>query len=365
MQAPTQIQKPANWQDFETLCKDLWSRIWDCKEIKKNGHLGQDQHGVDIFILKNGDSFYTGIQCKLKDEHTHRKLTPKEIDAEVERAYYYKNELKQLIFATTANKDAKIEDYIRKKNLEHISRGLFEIYLYSWEDITDMLGQLGWITQQHISITFQDGSTQFSIKPQYIKRITKYVLPDNKMYQDYLRAEQKSQEIVDKLPPSYLSEAKSHKQHTRKSWCLIPVCIKNTGISDIELIKIKIDCKEENVEAVNSHIPTELDGFMSAWGAPKPEVQTCYNYAYGILYEPHNGLIVSQDQQSFEFYVVPRLDIYLFDILFETFAKNGCHSTSSLTIIVMPEYHREYNFIVVNSMDEIKDDKIEIYPFDE
>ena len=107
MQAQIQIQKPANWQDFEILCMRLWDRMWDCKEIKKNGRLGQEQHGVDIFVLKNGDSLYTGIQCKLKDDLTHSKLTKKEIDAEVAKALFYKNELKQLIFATTANKDAE------------------------------------------------------------------------------------------------------------------------------------------------------------------------------------------------------------------------------------------------------------------
>lgn len=36
MQVPTQIHKPANWQDFETLCMKLWGRIWDCADtIKK------------------------------------------------------------------------------------------------------------------------------------------------------------------------------------------------------------------------------------------------------------------------------------------------------------------------------------------
>ena len=52
MQAPTQIQKPANWQDFETLCMKLWGRIWDCADtIKKNGRAGQKQYGVDIYII--------------------------------------------------------------------------------------------------------------------------------------------------------------------------------------------------------------------------------------------------------------------------------------------------------------------------
>ena len=28
MIAPMQLQKPDNWQDFESLCKKLWGEIW-------------------------------------------------------------------------------------------------------------------------------------------------------------------------------------------------------------------------------------------------------------------------------------------------------------------------------------------------
>ena len=42
MKSPTQIQPPANWQDFETLCKKLWGEIWCCKDtIKKKDVLGK------------------------------------------------------------------------------------------------------------------------------------------------------------------------------------------------------------------------------------------------------------------------------------------------------------------------------------
>ena len=365
MQAQIQIPKPANWQDFEILCMKLWDRMWDCKEIKRNGRLGQEQHGVDIFVLKNGDSLYTGIQCKLKDDLTHRKLTKKEIDAEVEKALFYKNELKQLIFVTTAHKDAEIEDYVRKKNLEHISRGLFEIYLYSWEDIVDLSIQLEDIKRYDMSITFQEGSSQIVIQPQYVKKVTKYVLPSNKMYQDYLLAEQKSQEIVGKLHPLYLKDVASCKEHTGKSWCRIPVCIKNIGTIDIDIVKIRIDCNEKNVYAVSNHIPAKHEEFMSSWDSKIPEIVTCANYDYGLLYQPPNGLIVSHDKQSFEFYIKPKENVEQFDISFEIIAKNGYHSTSSLAVKVMPEYHRKYNFVVVNSMDEIKEDKVEIFPYDE
>ena len=56
MKSPTQIQPPANWQDFETLCKKLWGEIWCCTDtIKKNGRSGQNQYGVDVYGAPNMD----------------------------------------------------------------------------------------------------------------------------------------------------------------------------------------------------------------------------------------------------------------------------------------------------------------------
>ncbi|MES2380631.1 MAG: hypothetical protein V4538_06305 [Bacteroidota bacterium] len=38
MEAPKLLRRPANWQDFESLCKMLWGELWKCPdEIKKNG----------------------------------------------------------------------------------------------------------------------------------------------------------------------------------------------------------------------------------------------------------------------------------------------------------------------------------------
>lgn len=44
-----------------------------------------------------------------------------------------------LYFATTAVKDAKIEEYIRLMNVESRTNGEFGIDVFSWEDIVDKL----------------------------------------------------------------------------------------------------------------------------------------------------------------------------------------------------------------------------------
>ena len=120
MIAQSQLKKPTCWQDFELLCKKLWGEIWDCSDsIKRNGRQGQNQHGIDVYALPKGETAYYGIQCKGKDEYTNAQLTKEEIDAEIEKARGFEPPLKRLIFATTANKDEKIEEYIRIKNIDN------------------------------------------------------------------------------------------------------------------------------------------------------------------------------------------------------------------------------------------------------
>ncbi|WP_249932099.1 hypothetical protein [Bacteroides salyersiae] len=140
MIAQTQLKKPSNWQDFEKLCKLLWGEIWICEDtIKRHGRQGQNQYGVDVFSYVEKYSGYCGIQCKGKDDYTNAQLTEAEIDNEITKALDFEPNLKLLVFATTANKDVKIEGYIRKKDIENRAKGLFAIDIASWEDIVDQL----------------------------------------------------------------------------------------------------------------------------------------------------------------------------------------------------------------------------------
>ena len=142
MIAPTQLKKPSNWQDFEKLCKLLWGEVWNCSDtIKRNGRQGQSQNGVDVYVYVEKEQGYCGIQCKGKDDYNKPQLTEKEIDGEIEKAKNFRPSLKRFIFATTANKDAKTEEYIRTKNIESLNNGGFKIDIFSWEDIVDLLEQ--------------------------------------------------------------------------------------------------------------------------------------------------------------------------------------------------------------------------------
>lgn len=60
------LRRPANWQDFESLCLLLWREEWKSDDLKKNGRNGQLQNGVDISGHRDSENEYSGIQCKCK-----------------------------------------------------------------------------------------------------------------------------------------------------------------------------------------------------------------------------------------------------------------------------------------------------------
>lgn len=68
-------------------------------------------------------------------------MTTAEIDVEINKAKNFKPALKSLTFATTAPKDAVIEEYIRTRNVENIENGLFSVSIFSWEDIVSLIEQ--------------------------------------------------------------------------------------------------------------------------------------------------------------------------------------------------------------------------------
>lgn len=131
------IPPPKNWQDFETLCCELWKLIWEDPNAQKHGRSGQKQTGVDIFGLPNGK--WAGVQCKLKNNSLKTELTAKEINDEVENAKKFHSPLSDLAIATTAPRDAKAQKLAGQITNKHLKRKqkLFPVTIYSWDDILD------------------------------------------------------------------------------------------------------------------------------------------------------------------------------------------------------------------------------------
>ena len=71
----THIPTPSNWQDFEELCLRLWRDMWSDPNAQKNGRVGQNQHGVDVYGISAFDGKLHGVQCKGKNANYGAQLT--------------------------------------------------------------------------------------------------------------------------------------------------------------------------------------------------------------------------------------------------------------------------------------------------
>ena len=299
------IRKTENWQDFESLCKKLWGELWNIPhEIKKNGRLGQPQAGVDVYGVPKGKINYFGIQAKGKDDYTQAKLDQEEIDKEIENAKNFSPSLDVFIIATTANKDAKIEQYVREKDIESRTTGGFKILLFCWEDIADLIEEnretFNWYVNEQnfrdkydVDVYLNDfQNKEITINPKFEKITTVYKFGTKPI-------EAPTWMFAKPIMPF-------EQTTTNQSWCKIEVIIENTGSVVIEDWKLSLQFSE-NVKTLD-------DNFDVPWMlANEIKVQMRENrttYAYDedklIKYFPvKNSPLIQNDNKFFKFYVKP------------------------------------------------------------
>lgn len=257
MPAPKQsLRKPAYWQQFEDLCKRLWGEVWQCPEIKKNGRSGQTQHGVDVYGVPKEEQAYCGIQCKGKDDYADSVLTPDEIDTEIVKALLFSPPLKKFYFATTANKDASIEAYVRAKDIESRASGGFEIHLFCWEDIVDLIDQHrsthDWYVRnidhtalREVEVTFEEGETHKAYRPLLLRNHVTYEYlepdlgPSSLMYGSPAKEQRNTRIDIETEPQPDRYFINGHSR--RKGSCVFLLRITNTGPSVIEHFKLEFD----------------------------------------------------------------------------------------------------------------------------
>lgn len=271
------LRKPANWQDFESLCLILWRAEWKSEDIKKNGRNGQAQKGVDICGHREGENEYSGIQCKCKPGN--KPLTTDEIDDEINNARAFKPALRRLIFATTADKDATIEEYVRIKDDENRKNGLFSIDIKSWQDIIDLLElnkpvlhtYLDIVAEDYaVAITFEDGNLEKIVHPQYARIYYKEpapkVEPKKTVKQENIAlgtalsswsAQLKSiAAMAERFNPPVVAQAKIIRGtiKTNLSYCPLKFLVVNQGKSPIDDYKIVFHFENENVRFIKDNV---------------------------------------------------------------------------------------------------------------
>ena len=151
-----------------------------------------------------------------------------------------------LVFATTANKDAKIEGYIRKKDTENRAKGLFAIDIASWEDIVDQLERYrttyNWYVNNcqfkdttDVLVTFH-GKDEITIYPEYVKTIKHYEYRKlTEIEQDVMRLSLGNLEVPNIGIPRF---SFNPPKKIDKRWCKLRIRIENTGKTVIRTPKL-------------------------------------------------------------------------------------------------------------------------------
>lgn len=374
-----QLRKPDYWQDFEDLCKRLWGEMYDCSNtIKKHGRIGQAQQGVDVYFCPKDGIEYYGIQCKGKDEYTHSNLTVKEIDEEIIKAKEFKPALKHFYFATTANKDSKIEEYIRFKNVESRKQGGFNIDVFSWEDIVDKLDENksthDWYeknSQYKVTFDFEvtiDGKQGCIIHPEYYRVTQKNILRQrtNLLNQDWIRnIEVPEHNFIG------LNQIINPPRNIDYRWCDVNICFGNTGNTNIEDYKLSLLFEAGAIESVSDKFRTINPFLMDAAAVAKinsdmqaeREVFKSSEYSNVIEYKPCNNLaLVPQETKKFKVGVKPKDNISEINIWWRLISRDGNNVSGELKLIVEPAFEDKTIDIYVNNESEIKNDEVIISP---
>jgi tetratricopeptide (TPR) repeat protein len=145
-----QLLPPSSWDEFEDICADLFSRVWNDTQVVRYGRTGQRQNGVDIYGKENGAD--SGVQCKGKRIWPPTKLTIAEIDAEIEETKNFKPALKTYIIATTADNDVKVIDHVNAISAKHAERGLFRVTVFGWRELVRRFYDYPELLQKHFAI---------------------------------------------------------------------------------------------------------------------------------------------------------------------------------------------------------------------
>jgi tetratricopeptide (TPR) repeat protein len=126
---PVSFPIPTDEDDFEDLCVDLLRLYWVRPGLERYGAKGQRQNGIDILDLK-GVSPLHAAQCKLREYG--KKLSPTDIETEVNNALSFGVSLGKYGILTSAKVSTQAQNKILEINQRHLQTGQFEIELLTW-----------------------------------------------------------------------------------------------------------------------------------------------------------------------------------------------------------------------------------------
>lgn len=370
LQMKKTLRKPENWQDFELLCKKLFGEVWNCKNtIKKNGRAGQAQAGVDVYGVPKGEEGYFGIQCKGKDDYTQAQLSTSEIIEEIAKARTFEPPLKTFLIATSANKDAQIETFIRKEDLKSRKEGGFEIVYYAWEDLVDLIEEnretFQWYVagqqfrnQHEVEIQI-NGSQEAKIEPEYFRNVKIFQLKEDMLdfsnpgLQAILAINRRFESSGIMIGRNY-----NKPRQFNYTWCPVQIAIINTGAKVLEDWKLEIEIEKEHIKGLMKEYEGEKSDHFAALApisitALKLQNQTVFidGDDATILYKPLKPVLIQRDKKSFSFWLQPSShDVGSILIKWRLLARDFS-AEGKLTLNVAPKFERRMQQVEVDPGD--------------
>jgi hypothetical protein len=344
MIAPIAIHPPKNWQDFETLCLKLWGEIWQIPhEIEFNSDNAQGQQGVDIYGPIEAGLRYNGIQCKNKKlnliDGSFNRITIADIQAEIDKALNFEPALNKLIIATSLPKDQKVEEYVRKKSVEHVGQKLFSIQICFWEfferKIPEFQKVYDWYLKHEnyervsgIKVTFEGGETTMELNPKFKKTIISYT---NDPIPQILKSDMEQMGMF-RQPLLYRND----KYVDWEQYCWFNLSVTNTGKRVIEDYKIELDF-EGKFQKVGTEKPD-----ISSYKYFKNNVKGYSNSDKSLFIQPYQPVLVPSDGFLTKgIYLKPHIGTEGIIKIKWTLLSRDFEDSGELSLIIAPKYNVE------------------------
>ena len=289
-------------------------------------------------------------------------MTTNEIDNEIDNAQAFKPALKRLVFATTSDKDAALEEYVRIKDEENRKNGLFTIDIKSWQDIVDMLERNKLVLNTYmdivaddyaVTITFDDGRDEKVIRPKWSRVYYMEPTPKeepveaapkpnyNVLFGGVVSQLQHIAELADTFNRPVMATAKIVKgtMKTNHTYCHLRFMVVNQGRTPIDDYKIIFHFNNQDVRFVYDNVEKKMSF---------PELN--YNLMRDTTLEDGQGvtmygksIIPGDDVMSDDFYIhlpneAEEVNIY-WRLLSRHYSKEG-----KLRLMVEKEYEEEVEY---------------------
>ncbi len=127
--------KPENGASFATFCLKVFRVHLDLPQLAAVAFSDHSQSGVDLVYLTPGGNI--GIECKFKSTGT--SMTVPAMNQAIELAKTFHPPLNEFYIVTTADSDPALQLHAARIGQAHKDEGLFDVYIYAWQDIEEIL----------------------------------------------------------------------------------------------------------------------------------------------------------------------------------------------------------------------------------